>query len=121
MLDLLASREFQIGVVVGIAGVFVIYAAWLVTAVVLRPWVMAKASGVDIGVLQLIGMKLRRTNPTVVMEAFVRDQKRGSRHSIDVIEAAYIAFKDEIVRGGDLLTITDREVERAGKRTGGAP
>jgi uncharacterized protein YqfA (UPF0365 family) len=81
--------------------------------------VVAKASGVDIEIPRLIGMRLRRTDPKVVVGAFVRDRKRGGHHSLDVIEAVYIAFKQDVERGGDLLELVDRETARVAVKAKG--
>ena len=112
MIQLLTSRDFQIGVLTGVLGVFGIYLLLLLLGVVLRPWLYAKASGVDVMVRQLIGMRLRRVDPRLVIAAYVRDQKRGGHHSLDVIEATYLAFGNDVTTGADLLAIVDREASR---------
>jgi uncharacterized protein YqfA (UPF0365 family) len=91
MIQLLTSHDFQIGVLTGVLGVIGIYSLLLLLGVVLRPWLYAKASGVDVMVRQLIGMRLRRVDPRLVIAAYVRDPKRGGHHSLDVIEATYLA------------------------------
>jgi uncharacterized protein YqfA (UPF0365 family) len=118
MTELLTSRDFQIGVITGIAGVVGIYAVLALASPVLRPWLRAKASGVEVGVPRLIGMRLRGVDPNVVLEAYIRDQKRGGQHSLDIIEAVYLAFGNDVKRGADLLGLVEREVRKAG--SGGA-
>lgn len=120
MVDLLTSREFQIGVLTGVGGVVAIYLVLLLAGAVFGPWVIAKASGVNIEIPRLIGMRLRRTDPKIVVAAFVRDQKRGGQHSLDVIEAVYIAFRQDVERGGDLLELVDRETARAAAKAKGS-
>ena len=113
VIDLITSREFQLGMLTGVAGVALIYAVLFALGVVLKPWIMARATGVDITVRRLIGMHLRKTRPAIIVEAYVRDQKRGGQHSLDMLEAVYLAFKPDIDAGGDLVAITDRETQRA--------
>lgn len=57
-MELLASQTFWLGFLAGVATVLIAYGVLLVVGVVIRPWAMAAAAGVPVGVPRLIGMKL---------------------------------------------------------------
>ena len=120
MSELLANREFQIGVVTGIGAVLSLYAVLFFLRSILRPWIFAVAAGVKIELARLVGMRLRRTNPRIIIDAYVRDRKRGGQLSLDHIEATYIAFRNQVDRGADLLSIVDRETTHAQGPSSGA-
>lgn len=117
MVDLITSREFQIGVVTGIAGVVAIYGLLALAGPVLRPWIRAKAAGADVGVPRLVGMMLRRVDANTVVEAYIRDRMRGGRHPIDAFEVAYLASGYDVRKGADLLELVE-ELARAKASSG---
>ena len=112
------TREFQVGVLTGIAALLGIYTILFLLRSVLGPWAMAKASGVDVEFARLIGMRLRRTDPRVVIGAYIRDRKRGGQLSLDLIEATYMAFRHEVDRGAHLIRIVEREALRTSDSPG---
>ena len=67
----------------------------------LNVWVRALASKAHVGVLTLIGMKLRHVDPGLIVEALIRLKKAGlSEIETDSIEAHFLA-------GGDVLNVVN--------------
>ena len=63
-------------------------------------WVRALMSGARVSILQLIGMKLRRVPPTLIVDARIRMTKAGLILSTDLLEAHYLA-------GGDVINVVN--------------
>src|SRR5437762_3326214 len=73
-------------------------------------WVQASLSGAPIGILDLIGMSLRRVSPAVITQARIKSKKAGidissdrleahalaGGHVIDVVQALIAAHKADI-------------------------
>ena len=76
-------------IVIGIVGfVFV----WLLLSYIpLRLWIAAWASGVRIGLASLVGMRLRKVPPRVVVEPQINATKAGLHLKINELEAHYLA------------------------------
>ena len=67
----------------------------------LNVWIRALASQAHVSIMNLIGMKLRRVPPTLVVEALIRLKKAGLLEvETDGLEAHYLA-------GGDLLNVVN--------------
>jgi uncharacterized protein YqfA (UPF0365 family) len=90
----------------GLVSTAVIAAAVVVGTVVLmyiipvRLWVAAWSSGVYVGLITLIGMRLRRVPPTTVVTARISAVKAGLQISIDDLEAHYLA-------GGNVVRVVN--------------
>lgn len=54
-------------------------------------WISALAAGVEIGILTLIGMRLRRVPPHRIVIPLIKAQKAGVDATIDKLEAHYLA------------------------------
>ncbi len=67
----------------------------------LNVWIRALASKAHVSIMTLVGMKLRRVAPSLVVEALIRLKKAGL-HEIDTdgLEAHYLA-------GGDVLNVVN--------------
>lgn len=63
-------------------------------------WVSALAAGVNVGILTLIGMRLRRVSPAQIVLPLVKANKAGLGVSVDQLEAHYLA-------GGDVDRVVD--------------
>ncbi|HEX6989097.1 MAG TPA: flotillin-like FloA family protein, partial [Bacillota bacterium] len=72
-------------------------------------WISALAAGVRVGLLTLIGMRLRRVPPARVIGPMIKATKAGLDLSIDKLEAHYLA-------GGNVDRVVDALIaaERAG-------
>jgi uncharacterized protein YqfA (UPF0365 family) len=94
--------EFDTGLVG--AGFFAIailvFLVLLMYFIPLRLWIAAWSSGAYVGLVTLIGMRLRRVPPGVVVTARISAVKAGLSLSIDELEAHYLA-------GGDVVRVVN--------------
>jgi len=54
-------------------------------------WISARASGVKIGVFQLVGMRVRKVVPSRIVNPMIKATKAGLEVSINKLEAHYLA------------------------------
>ncbi len=84
----------MIGVELGVVGIVVLVVVGLVLVLYLIPiplWIAAWASGAYVGLLTLVGMRLRRVPPGTVVNARISAIKAGLNLSINDLEAHYLA------------------------------
>jgi uncharacterized protein YqfA (UPF0365 family) len=84
----------MIGIELGVVGIVVLVVVALVVVLYLIPiplWIAAWASGAYVGLLTLIGMRLRRVPPGTVVNARISAIKAGLDLSINDLEAHYLA------------------------------
>jgi len=72
-------------------------------------WISAIASGVKIGIFNLIGMKLRRVKPAYIVFPLIKATKAGLKLKVNQLEAHYLA-------GGNVDSVVNAMIaaERAG-------
>ena len=63
-------------------------------------WISAMAAGVNVGIFTLVGMRLRRVNPTQIVLPLVKANKTGLSVNVNQLEAHYLA-------GGDVNRVVD--------------
>lgn len=63
-------------------------------------WISALAAGVNVGIFTLVGMRLRRVNPSSIVLPLVKANKAGLNLAVDQLEAHYLA-------GGDVDRVVD--------------
>ena len=63
-------------------------------------WISAMAAGVNVGIFTLVGMRLRRVNPTQIVLPLVKANKAGLSVKVNQLEAHYLA-------GGDVNRVVD--------------
>src|ERR671918_1931674 len=96
----------MLGTEIGVLGVFVLLlvgVAALILLLYLVPlplWIAAWASGAYVGLLTLIGMRLRRVPPSTVVTARISAAKAGLDISINDLEAHYLA-------GGNVVNVVN--------------
>ncbi len=56
-----------------------------------RTWLQARASGVPIGFIDLVGMFIRKVNSSMIVSALITTHKAGLKISRDFLEAHYLA------------------------------
>ncbi|NLY17806.1 MAG: flotillin-like protein FloA, partial [Clostridiaceae bacterium] len=54
-------------------------------------WISAAAAGVKVGIITLVGMRLRRVVPSRIVNPLIKSQKAGIEASINKLEAHYLA------------------------------
>jgi len=74
---------------------FLFLFVWLIPV---RLWISAIAAGVRIGVFSLVGMRLRKVNPHVIINSLIMLHKAGLSVNTDRLEAHYLA-------GGDVIRV----------------
>jgi uncharacterized protein YqfA (UPF0365 family) len=76
---------YVIGAIIG--GIVIVF-WWLIPV---RLWIAALASGVPIGPLAFIGMRLRKVNPRAIMPSLITLRKAGIKTPTAKIESHYLA------------------------------
>ena len=95
-------NELDVGVVgIGAIAIGVLFLMILVLYLVpLRLWIAAWSSGAHVGLITLIGMRLRRVPPDTIVTARISVVKAGLSISIDNLEAHYLA-------GGNVVRVVN--------------
>ncbi|WP_027634605.1 flotillin-like protein FloA [Clostridium hydrogeniformans] len=83
-----------------LASVIIIFLILFFTFVPLGLWISAAAAGVKVGILNLIGMRLRRVSPSRIILPLIKSTKAGLQISVNQLEAHYLA-------GGNVDTVVD--------------
>ena len=79
------------GVSIIIMVVVIIFLALLFSFVPLRLWIEATASGVKVGIFQLVGMRLRKVSPARVIRPQIQAIKAGLTLNLDRLEGHLLA------------------------------
>lgn len=85
------GEEFPVGTILMVAAAIV----GLVVLILLfnfgALWLRAFLSGAHVGILNLVGMRLRQVNPSVIVNARIMSVKAGLQIDTDKLEAHYLA------------------------------
>ena len=73
--------------IVGIIALLILFTYFIP----IRLWIAAYSSGAGVGLGELIGMRLRRVNPKLVVEPRISAEKAGVKVPINQLEAHYLA------------------------------
>lgn len=98
ILTVIAADMGKGGVVLLIVLAIVVFAIVAIIAKFFGIWVRALISGARVSMLGLIGMRLRRVNPSLIVDARIRMVKAGLQLATDNLEAHYLA-------GGDVINV----------------
>ena len=92
-----------------ILGIIVVLVIGFFTMVPMGLWISAVASGVKIGIIHLIGMRLRRVKPSYIVMPMIKSTKAGLKLTVNQLEAHYLA-------GGNVDSVVNALIaaERAG-------
>lgn len=92
-----------------ILGIIVVLVIGFFSLVPMGLWISAVASGVKIGVIHLIGMRLRRVRPAYIVMPMIKATKAGLKLTANQLEAHYLA-------GGNVDSVVNALIaaERAG-------
>ena len=92
-----------------ILGIVVVLVIGFFSLVPMGLWISAVASGVKIGVIHLIGMRLRRVRPAYIVMPMIKATKAGLKLTANQLEAHYLA-------GGNVDSVVNALIaaERAG-------
>ena len=98
-------------VVLAILAVVVVLVFVGIVFQVIGIWIRALVSGASVSLMALIGMKLRRVNNSLIVDARIRLVKAGLSINTDLLEAHYLA-------GGDVIAVVNALIaaDKAGIR-----
>ena len=84
---------FGIATVSGLvlAIIIIIVVIILLTFVPIRLWISALAAGAKVGIIDLIGMRLRRVSPSKIVNPLIKAEKAGLAVNVTQLEAHYLA------------------------------
>ncbi len=92
-----------------ILGIIVVLVIGFFTMIPMGLWISAVASGVKVGIIHLIGMRLRRVKPSYIVMPMIKATKAGLKLTANQLEAHYLA-------GGNVDNVVNALIaaERAG-------
>ena len=82
--------DFNIVPVLIVAAVIIVFAVFF-SFVPIRLWISATAAGVRVGIFNLIGMRIRKVSPQIIVNPMIKATKAGLDLSINKLEAHHLA------------------------------
>ena len=79
------------GIIVGIILAIIFFAIFFSAVIPVSTWIAAVFSGVKISFFSLIGMRLRRVPPKIILMAMIQSKKAGLEIKSDDLEAHFLA------------------------------
>lgn len=95
--------KLKIIVVVVVGTVVVLWA--MVAAAVVYPWMQALMAGAKIPLTRILGMKMRGSDPKLLIPVYITLVHSGEKIPIAEIESIYMANKFAVTNAGDLLRL----------------
>jgi uncharacterized protein YqfA (UPF0365 family) len=80
---------------------------------VARPWLRAKMTGGRASIFDIIGMRLRGSPPSLLIDAYQSLLVQGVEAGLGEVERAYIVNRGRVATADDLVQIV-REAKRVG-------
>ena len=74
-----------------ILAIIVVVLLFLLSFVPIRLWISALAAGAKVGIIDLIGMRLRRVSPAKIVNPLIKAEKAGLDVKVSQLEAHYLA------------------------------
>lgn len=74
-----------------IIGIIIILVLVIFSFVPIRLWISALAAGAKVGIVDLIGMRLRRVSPAKIVNPLIKAEKAGLLVKVSQLEAHYLA------------------------------
>ena len=72
------------------------------------PWLRAFTSGANISLFHVIGMRLRRTNANLIIDAMIAYKHRDDAQAIASLESCYLAYRNQITDLDSFLTVYEQ-------------
>jgi uncharacterized protein YqfA (UPF0365 family) len=85
MFDLIAVSSLIFVVLI------VVFVAFIFTFIPVGLWISALAAGVKVGIMTLVGMRLRRVVPVRIVGPLIKAEKAGIQSGVNKLEAHYLA------------------------------
>ena len=83
---------------------------------VLRVWVRGTLGGVRLSLVDVLGMKLRRNPPGLLLDTALALKHRGFEVGVPEVEAAYMAYKGQAFTPSELADLVVRRLGKPGPR-----
>ena len=77
-----------------------VFIAFVFTFIPIGLWISALAAGVKIGIMTLVGMRLRKVIPSKIVNPLIKSEKAGIKVAVNKLEAHYLA-------GGNVDRVVD--------------
>ncbi|MDB4353934.1 flotillin-like protein FloA [Akkermansiaceae bacterium] len=84
--------------ILGVAGILVLLIVVVLFINFLGLWIQAKAASAPVSFINLLMMRFRKVNPSVIVNSRITAAKAGLEYSTDDLEAHYLA-------GGDIINV----------------
>lgn len=84
------SRSLVMGIIIGVGTMLIVHFIVLL----LRPWRHAFFSGVQVSLVQILGMRLRGNPPQLLVDAYIMLIKANVKVQIAYVEVVYIENKN---------------------------
>ena len=97
-----------VGILFVILGIIVLIVVGMIFQVI-GIWLRAAVSSAKVSIWSLVGMKFRRVNPALIVDARIRLVKAGLSISTDLLEGHFLA-------GGDVINVVNALIA-AGRTT----
>lgn len=112
----LAAQAREVGTVVAIVIGFIVFILVCIFLYFVKVWIRALASGARVSIGSLIGMKLRKVSPLVIVDARIMAVKAGIPVSTNELETHYLAGGNvtKVIRA--LIAADKANIELAFKR-----
>jgi uncharacterized protein YqfA (UPF0365 family) len=75
----------------------------------LRLWIQAHLTHVRVSLLDLVGMKIRRTPPELIIRAAITLMQRNLDVPVVEIEACYLGHRDSVKNAMELATLVVKQ------------
>jgi uncharacterized protein YqfA (UPF0365 family) len=95
------------GVIIGIVLLVVFLIIIFSTVIPIPFWIAAVFSGVNISIFSLVGMRLRKVPPKVILMAMIQSKKAGIEVQSDALEAHFLA-RGNVIRVINALVAADK-------------
>lgn len=96
-----ATLTFLFLIVIAFIGITIVF-----SFIPVGLWISALAAGVKVGIITLVGMRLRRVPPQRIVNPLIKADKAGLNLSVDQLEAHYLA-------GGNVDRVVDALIAAA--------
>ena len=83
---------------------------------VMRVWIRGVLAGVRISMFDVIGMKLRRNPPGLLIDTALALKHRGFEVRVQEVETAYMAYKGQTFTPRELADLVVQRLAKSGSR-----
>src|SRR5688500_15427876 len=108
-----AGNDLLLWLLVLVAGLIILLFGFVFLLLLARPWIRAAASGCPVSLLSILGMRLRGSPPSLVVDAYIALRRSGVNATIADVEGVYIDKRTRVRSRDDLVAlVTDSVASR---------